>query len=107
MTADRAINIANADDSLVAAADRVKVNTNNTLTSTSTTQPLSANQGKVLNEKVVQVETDLNLVKGSTQYAEWPVVQGSALYHRFNSSAKAGDSIYVKIIAAPLPLTVI
>lgn len=61
LSADRTINISNADDSLVVAADSVKVNTNNTLTSTSTTQPLSANQGKVLNEKVAQVETDLNL----------------------------------------------
>ena len=61
LSADRTINIANADDSLVVAADSIKVNTNNTLTSTSTTQPLSANQGKVLNEKVAQVETDLNL----------------------------------------------
>ena len=59
LTADRTINIANADDSLVVAADSIKVNTNNTLTSTSTTQPLSANQGKVLNEKVAQVETEL------------------------------------------------
>lgn len=63
LTADRTINIATADDSLVVTADNVKVNTNNTLTSTSTTQPLSANQGKVLNEKVVQVEADLNTKK--------------------------------------------
>lgn len=60
LTEDRTININPADDSLTVTADNVKVNTNNTLTSTSTTQPLSANQGKVLNEKVVQVETDLN-----------------------------------------------
>ena len=57
---DRTININPADDSLTVTADNIKVNTNNTLTSTSTTQPLSANQGKVLNDKVVQVETDLN-----------------------------------------------
>lgn len=63
LTADRTININPADDSLTVTADNVKVNTNNTLTSTSTTQPLSANQGKVLNEKVVQVETDLNTKK--------------------------------------------
>lgn len=61
LSADRTINIANADDSLVVSADGIKVNTNNTLASTSTTHPLSANQGKILNEKVVQVETDLNL----------------------------------------------
>lgn len=61
LTEDRVININPSDDSLTVTADNIKVNTNNTLTSTSTTQPLSANQGKVLNEKVVQVETDLNL----------------------------------------------
>lgn len=60
LTEDRTIDINPADDSLTVTADNVKVNTNNTLTSTSTTQPLSANQGKVLNEKVVQVENDLN-----------------------------------------------
>ena len=37
-----------ADDSLAISGEQVKVNTNNTLTSTSTTQPLSANQGKEL-----------------------------------------------------------
>ena len=57
---DRTIDINPADDSLVVTADNIKVNTNNTLTSTSTTQPLSANQGKILNEKIGQVETDLN-----------------------------------------------
>ena len=70
LSADRTINIANADDSLVVAADSVKVNTNNTLTSTSTTQPLSANQGKVLNEKVAQVETDLNYMYPSVGTAK-------------------------------------
>ena len=63
LMANRTIDIAPADDSLTVTADNVKVNTNNTLTSTSTTQPLSANQGKVLNEKVAQVETDLNKKK--------------------------------------------
>ena len=63
LSADRTINVVSADDSLVVAADNIKVNTNNTLASTSTTQPLSANQGKILNEKVVQVETNLNTKK--------------------------------------------
>lgn len=60
LSADRTINIANADDSLVVAADSVKVNTNNTLTSTSTTQPLSANQGKILNETKVPTSRTVN-----------------------------------------------
>ena len=70
LTEDRTININPADDSLTVTADNIKVNTNNTLTSTSTTQPLSANQGKVLNEKVVQVETDLNYMYPSVGTAK-------------------------------------
>lgn len=42
--------VVNADDSLTVGATGVKVNTINTLTSTSTTQPLSAAQGKALND---------------------------------------------------------
>lgn len=42
--------VINADDSLSVDATGVKVNTVNTLTSTSTTQPLSAAQGKALND---------------------------------------------------------
>lgn len=72
LTEDRTININPADDSLTVTADNIKVNTNNTLTSTSTTQPLSANQGKVLNEKIGQVETDLNTISliGNRSYVE-------------------------------------
>lgn len=42
--------VINADDSLSVDATGVKVNTVNNLTSTSTTQPLSAAQGKALND---------------------------------------------------------
>jgi len=44
------IAVDNADDSLTVGTTGVKVNTVNTLTSTSTTQPLSAAQGKALND---------------------------------------------------------
>lgn len=44
------IAVINADDSLSVDATGVKVNTVNNLTSTSTTQPLSAAQGKALND---------------------------------------------------------
>lgn len=80
LTADRTINIAPSDDSLVVTADNVKVNTNNTLTSTSTTQPLSANQGKVLNEKVVQVETDLNSSDFTINIKEIPIQSWANAY---------------------------
>ena len=58
---NRTISVGATDDSVVVGADGIKVDTQDNLTSTSPTKPLSANQGKVLNEKVVQVETDLNL----------------------------------------------
>ena len=80
LSADRTINIANADDSLVVAADSVKVNTNNTLTSTSTTQPLSANQGKILNEKVAQVEADLNASDFTINIKELPIQSWANAY---------------------------
>lgn len=55
LTDDITININPSDDSLTVTDDNIKVNTNNTLTSTSVTNPLSANQRKVLNDKVVQL----------------------------------------------------
>ena len=91
LTEDRTININPADDSLTVTADNIKVNTNNTLTSTSTTQPLSANQGKVLNEKVVQVETYLNgiaeLVKYTGQWygVEWDTTVSSSALTRIGN----------------------
>jgi len=44
-----------ADDSMVISGEQVKVNTSDVLTSTSTTQPLSANQGKTLDEKITSI----------------------------------------------------
>ena len=43
-----------------AQADNAQFTPIDNLTNTSAINPLSANQGKVLNEKIVQVETDLN-----------------------------------------------
>ena len=61
-TTDKTIDIGATDDSIAVAADGIKANTVDNLTTTSPTKPLSANQGKVLNEKVVKVETDLNTI---------------------------------------------
>jgi hypothetical protein len=48
LAGDVTLNVATADDSLVVAADNVKVNTYNGLDSISATRPLSAAQGKAL-----------------------------------------------------------
>lgn len=59
--ADRTIDVVSANDGITVNADNIQLNTIDNVTSTSVTKPLSANQGKVLNDKVVQLETDLNL----------------------------------------------
>lgn len=46
----RTLNVAATNDSVVVADDGIKVDTQNVLNSTSTTKPLSAAQGKVLND---------------------------------------------------------
>lgn len=55
--------VTNSNDSLTVDATGVKVNTVNTLTSTSTTQPLSAAQGKALNDG--KVPNARNVVAGA------------------------------------------
>ena len=59
LSADRTLNVGATDDSVIIGADGIKVDTQNTLTSTSITKPLAANQGKVLNESLVQLGADL------------------------------------------------
>lgn len=59
LSANITLAVASANDGIATNADNIQLNTIDALDSTSATKPLSANQGKVLNEKVVQVETDL------------------------------------------------
>ena len=58
VTAD-GTNIVSANDGIIANADNIQLDTQNVLTSTSTTKPLSANMGKVLQD------TKLNLTGGT------------------------------------------
>lgn len=60
LSGNRTLAVASANDGIATNADNIQLNTIDALDSTSATKPLSANQGKVLNDKVVQVETDLN-----------------------------------------------
>jgi hypothetical protein len=50
LASDRTLNVAATDDSIVVAADSIKVNTVDALTSDSATRPLSAKQGKALDD---------------------------------------------------------
>ena len=61
LSSNRTINIDSANDGITINADNIQLNTIDNLTTISTTKPLSANQGKLLSDKVAQVETDLNL----------------------------------------------
>lgn len=51
LTASRTLNVASANDGITVNADNIQLNVQNVLTSTSTTQPLSAEQGRVLDTK--------------------------------------------------------
>lgn len=69
LEADRTINIGATDDSVIIGADGIRVDTQNNLTSTSITKPLSANQGKVLNDNLTQVSADLNKIPENVEPA--------------------------------------
>ena len=58
LSSDITMNVAATNDSIVIAADSIKVDTIDSLSNTSTTKPLSANQGKVLNDgKVAKTQS--------------------------------------------------
>ena len=60
LTVDRTLNIASATDGITVNADNIQLNTVDTLISTSVTQPLSANQGRLLNESKVNTSRTIN-----------------------------------------------
>ena len=49
LESDRTLNVVSANDGITVNADNIQLNAVDNLASTSATQPLSANQGKVLN----------------------------------------------------------
>lgn len=60
ISVNRTISVLASDDSVVVGDTGIKVNTYNGLDSTSTTRPLSANAGKLLNEKSFTAKRVLN-----------------------------------------------
>jgi uncharacterized protein (TIGR02145 family) len=60
LSGDVTLSVVTADDSLVVAADSIKVDTVDALNSTSTTKPLSAAQGKAVNDRLVLVEAGVD-----------------------------------------------
>ena len=69
LSADRTINVVSANDGITANADNIQLNTIDNVTTTSVTKPLSANQGKVLDEKITQVGADLNKIPDNLEPA--------------------------------------
>lgn len=60
LAADRTFNVASANDGIIVNVDNIQLNTVDNLSSTSVTQPLSANQGKILNETKVPTSRTVN-----------------------------------------------
>lgn len=63
LATDITINVDSTDDSIVVGADGIKVDTQNTFTSTSATKPLSAGKGKELNDNLVLLSSDLSEIE--------------------------------------------
>lgn len=72
LSINRTINIVSANDGITVNTDNILLNVINNLTSTSTTQPLSANQGKILNDTITSLT---NLTKYAQQWygIEWDI----------------------------------
>lgn len=60
LSTDRTLNVLSANDGITVNADNIQLNTIDNVTTPSITKPLSANQGKVLNDNLVQLGAELN-----------------------------------------------
>ena len=59
LTTDRTVNVVSATDGILVNTDNIQLNVVDSLGSTSTTRPLSANQGTLLNTAVSQLDAEL------------------------------------------------
>ena len=71
LSANSTFNVASANDGITVNADNIQLNAVNNLTSTSTTQPLAANQGNVLKGEITQLSSYLNKYSYSLDKENW------------------------------------
>lgn len=107
LTANRTLSVKADGDSIGVSANGVKVNTLDNLTSTSTSKPLSANQGKVLKGLVDTAQSDIDtleakeLTAGTATATSGTLSGGAKVDVKYdNSSIKVNTSnqIYVSVI---------
>lgn len=107
LTANRTLSVKADGDSISVSAKGVKVNTLDNLTSTSTSKPLSANQGKVLKGLVDTAQSDIDtleakgLTAGTATATSGTLSGGAKVDVKYdNSSIKVNTSnqIYVSVI---------
>lgn len=107
LTADRTLSVKANGDSIDVSTNGVKVNTLDNLTSTSTSKPLSANQGKVLKGLVDTAQSDIDtleakgLTAGTATATSGTLSGGAKVDVKYdNSSIKvnASNQIYVSVI---------
>ena len=92
VSGDVTVNISASDDSLTIAADGISVATVDALDSTSASRPLSANQGKLLNE--AKASKSFRIITGGGISL---VTQDSSLVNEMDLS---GDSIQFSVVSA-------
>ena len=107
LTANRTLSVKADGDSIGVSANGVKVNTLDELTSTSTSKPLSANQGKVLKGLVDAAQGDIDtleakgLTAGTATATSGTLLGGAQVDVKYdNSSVKVNSSnqLYVSVI---------
>ena len=69
LSANRTINVVSANDGIAINADDIQLNAVDNLTTTSVTKPLSANQGKLLNDNLVQLGSNLSKIPDNLEPA--------------------------------------
>ena len=69
LSTDRTLSVVSANDGITVNADNIQLNTIDNVTTPSITKPLSANQGKVLNDNLVQLGADVNKIPDNLEPA--------------------------------------
>ncbi|HHX36916.1 MAG TPA: polysaccharide deacetylase family protein, partial [Clostridiaceae bacterium] len=86
LSENRTINVVSADDGITVNADNIKLNIVNDLVTTSATRPLSATQGKKLQDEITQlageVSANMLTLKNELSYGDFeatnPIIKGDS-----------------------------
>lgn len=108
LTTDRTLNIASANDGIIANADNIQLDTQNVLTSTSTTKPLSANMGKVLQDTKLDLTggTLTGALNGTTATFSGDITAPNlAVFSTLDNTSLTSGTTYTNTTGKPMMIT--